>query len=272
MISDITGRKRAEQALQESRDALEERVAQRTEELRVKNAALEREIHDRHRAEKQLQESEERFRAALAEVADKEREKLKRDLHDGVCQQLTGLSFLAARLAADLEAIHHAEAATAAELGAIARSTARMAHDIGVELAPLPADPAGLQTALEELALRASRLHGIRCHATMPESVTIEDHNAATHLYLIAQEAVSNAARHSGSPEVRLQLARQGSTLILTVSDKGSGVAKKPATCTGIGIEIMHSRARLIGARLEITPGTDCGTVVTCAYPGPTGR
>ncbi|MEO5366573.1 MAG: PAS domain S-box protein [Magnetococcus sp. WYHC-3] len=265
-LSDSIGialtRKQLEQKLKTAHDELEAKVAQRTAELKNKNRLLQLEMKERRRSEEALRQMD----RALAEITDKEREKLRRDLHDSVCQQLTGIGFLAKQLARDLANARRPKASQAEELGEIARATAGMAHDIGYGLTPLSTRPGKLSPALRALASRVANVFGIGCRAILPKAIQKLDPLVANQLYLIAQEATNNAARHAAGTDIEITLSSQGKTIRLAVRDNGKGITKTSAGNSGMGMDIMFSRARLIGATLRVTPGKKCGTVVTCVY------
>ena len=92
----------------------------------------------------------------------------------------------------------------------------------------------------------------------------------ALHLYRIAQEAISNALRHSRATSIQVRLSREHGSLTLSVRDDGVGLAGSRRG--GIGLSIIGYRARSIGAHLEIRPGSHGGTCVLCRLPLAPGR
>ena len=99
--------------------------------------------------------------------------------------------------------------------------------------------------------------------AACPEPVAVADNLTATHLFLIAQEAVHHAKKHAKARRSRVSLTKdQG--LALCVEDDGQGVPTVPPENGGLGLRIMRDRAAIIGAHLSIAPATPHGTVVAC--------
>jgi signal transduction histidine kinase len=99
------------------------------------------------------------------------------------------------------------------------------------------------------------------CTSDCPEPVSVADNLIATHLYLIAQEAVHNAVKHAGARTVHITLkAEEG--LVLSVQDDGTGIPAQPGE--GLGLRNMRNRAAIIGAKLTIEPAQPAGTVVAC--------
>jgi signal transduction histidine kinase len=83
-------------------------------------------------------------------------------------------------------------------------------------------------------------------------------------MYRIAQEAVTNAAKHGSPTHVTISLTREKSELILRVSDDGKGITSAAWRAQGMGLKTMQHRAALIGATLSISPVKKGGTIVTC--------
>jgi PAS domain S-box-containing protein len=210
-----------------------------------------------------------RLEAALHEASVLEQRRLGRELHDGLGQELTGLSLLASSLAR-----RHAtaDAELAAELAALAALAARAigsCKSIARGLAPVDEPEQGLADALRRLTEAFPGPGGepaveFREQSATPPQVSLE---ACNHLYRIAQEALTNAVRHSGARAVRVELSTGPDLLRLRISDDGRGFAKQPVAATGMGLRTMRHRATAIGARLSIAAGKHGGTVVTCDCP-----
>lgn len=128
--------------------------------------------------------------------------------------------------------------------------------------------------ALKRLAVNAERLFGITCTFEELRPVLIEDNGVATHLYRIAQEAVSNGAKHGRASHIAITLAVAGDNIRLRVRDNGSGFVEpepvdSPTDNRGMGTRIMHYRARILGGTLEIRAEPGGGTTVSCTIPRP---
>ena len=142
------------------------------------------------------------------------------------------------------------------------------AHNLARGLNPVKVTPSGLVAALQKLAEDVESAHQVHCFCRLPETVNISHHQVAYHLYLIAQEAVQNALKHSGASHISITLTQPESRLLLTVKDDGTGIsrARKPA---GMGLNNMQARAKLIGGWLEIHGHPQGGTTVSCELPVP---
>jgi signal transduction histidine kinase len=135
-------------------------------------------------------------------------------------------------------------------------------------LVPVEVASNGLATALDRLSRNSERLFGINCHFEVAGSADLTNNIVATHLFRIAQEAVSNAVKHGGASAIRIHLAGGTDQIRLRVQDDGCGFPDDAAVISsGMGVRIMQYRARMIGGTLEISDGVDRGTVVTCTLP-----
>lgn len=192
------------------------------------------------------------------------------DLHDGVCQQLTGLLLLAQALEG---AARRGEAIALADLTQLREYLAAGAlevRQVSQSLYPVVLSQHGLVDALHQLCDSVRALHRIpcTCHTSLAR-VSLE--GAAIHLYRIAQEAVANAVRHARCTTITVELTRTESDLVLTITDDGTGLPASPARRPpGMGLHSMSHRAEAIGAFLSIHPRDGGGTVVRCALPEPT--
>jgi signal transduction histidine kinase len=198
----------------------------------------------------------------LLAISAREQRRIGQDLHDGLCQQLVGIEFrnsVLVQLAKDEKA--KTEAMTMSEL---IRDVTRQARLLAKGLLPVQLDAAGLMSALQELTSNASKLFNVSCRFECPQPVLIGDNTVATHLYRIAQEAISNAVKHGQARSIIVSLSGSTDQLVLKIWNNG---AEFPvgATAEGLGLRIMQHRAEMIGATLKISSTVGEGTTVECA-------
>ena len=96
--------------------------------------------------------------------------------------------------------------------------------------------------------------------------------NTASQLYRIAQEAATNAAKHSRTKQIAIRLASKANGLLLAVRDTGRGISAKNGKAAGMGLDIMRYRADMIGAMFWIDSARGRGTVVNCLIPASAGK
>jgi len=137
---------------------------------------------------------------------------------------------------------------------------------------PVQVESDGLVSALRDLATKANfvREGSVQFHAS--EDIRVADSQVALHLYRIAQEAMSNAARHANSSRIVLSIAQNGPELTLTISDDGEGFTADTNASEGIGLRTMRYRAQLIGANITIRSGPERGTIVECVLNLPSAE
>lgn len=206
----------------------------------------------------------------LLEISTAEQQRIGRDLHDGLGQELTGIAFLCDVLKQKLQRQEAAEALDAAEITRLVNQAIDHARALVRGLCPVSLDGEdGLQSALKELARAVSTLHELRCRFTSDTAVQIGDHNTATQLYYIAHEAVHNAVKHANATSIDIRLAASNERALLTVTDNGSGIDTARSSSSGRGMEIMPYRARMIGGMLDMRSRVGEGTTVSCHFPLP---
>jgi len=221
--------------------------------VRERTAALQREVAERERLDREV-----------AEIADRERRRLGRTLHDSLGQHLTGTALAAQVLREKLAARSSTEVADADKVIRHIEEgidlTRNLAH--GFFSPELAAD--GLAVALQGLAANISERFGVNCDFSGDETVQMPDSTTATQLYHIAQEAVMNAVKHANAHKIEIELARRNRELTLTVIDDGAGLPEKLPQPPGLGLRLMAHAAALIGGKFSVERNKSRGTVVTC--------
>lgn len=202
----------------------------------------------------------------VLDIAAQEQRRIGQDLHDSVGQELTGLSLMADTLALILaEKLPEAEALAVKIKDGLKRTllhTKALSHG----LIPVEVHAGGLMTALDELTRRLHQEAGIPIRFHCPNPVLLDDNEAATQLYRIAQEAMTNALRHAQPGQIVVSLEKSGSQIVLTVQNDGQSFRKRSGPKKGIGLQIMEHRARILGGMLRIQPVQEGGTIVTCSF------
>ena len=207
-----------------------------------------------------------RLQREVIEIGEREKRRIGRDLHDDTCQTLAGIAMLAEVSARRLASRDPKGASQVREIANLLKQNIEQVRRLSAGLSPVRVQRYGLAWALRELAIETSERCDIDCRFAMSQPIAIADENIATHLYRIAQEALSNAIRHGRASKIVLELKVRGKTGKLTVSDDGCGFPHKPHK-GGLGLHTMRDRASLIGGTLGIDNHAKRGTVVTCSFP-----
>jgi PAS domain S-box-containing protein len=252
VVMDITEQKQMEQEILALNTKLEQRITERTAELENTNQVLHAEIAVRKLLEKQV-----------IEIAAEEQRRIGQDLHDSVGQELTGLALTAESLAESLTQHSHADAPLATKIAGGARRVIGEVRALSRWLIPVDVNAPGLAHALEELTARIREQFEVDCTFRGDHVSFSGDSVAATHLYRIAQEAVTNALKHGRAQHIDISLNSVDGKSVLRVAN--DGVAPQNfENSQGMGLRIMRYRAGLINASLTMDPADHGGMVVTC--------
>ncbi len=205
-----------------------------------------------------------RLEAEILQVSEHEQRRIAEDLHDGVGQQLGGISCLSEVLKKNLAEQGSPEAEAAAKISRLLTAAMAQTRSLARGLHPVAPETNGLMSALEDLAKRVSDLFQVACHFECPQPVLIEDNNLATHLYRIAQEAVTNAVKHGQARQIKIGLSSAPGKIILAVDDDGVGFKPGQRASKGLGMRIMNHRASMIGGDFSVQKKAGGGTAAVC--------
>lgn len=198
-------------------------------------------------------------------VSMREQQRIGQDLHDSICQELTGTAFLAKVLEQNLAKKGLPDTKDAKRIGEMIHKAITQTRSLARGLLAWEIETHGLAAALAELGANIEKLFNIPCSAICSPLVRIEEPVTAKHLYRIAQEAVGNAVKHGRAKKILVELFQKKQQIVLRITDDGIGFSGSVDQMKGMGLRIMKYRANNIGAALEIHKGTKGGTVVQCS-------
>ncbi len=273
-VRDISRRKLAEEQscsyqeeLQHLNEALDKRVQVRTEELAAVNESLVAEVAERMQTEASLESSREalqKLALQLLRVQEDERRRISRDLHDDINQRL-------ALLAMDIEAVEQRLSVSSGDVGRAVHAIqdrvvelSDVVRHLAYQLHPSILDDLGLPIALQRLVdefTARSRIQGSFGHTNIPSTIPQE---VASCLYRVAQESLSNVARHAAASRVDVELTRSRCGLTVTITDNGVGFdAEQPRHGPqGLGLLGMKERVALVQGDLQVLSAVGKGTRV----------
>jgi signal transduction histidine kinase len=229
-------------------------VREQIEEVHAANKELKKEIKQRKGLEGQI-----------LEVSDREQQRLGTELHDGLCQHLTAIAFMARATGLRLKNHRVIDPDDIEKIAELVNGAAHDARNLARALHHVDVDSSGLVPALEDLVDR--EIWRTPCRLEIAPNFHIENDKAAAHLYRIAREAVINANKHAQARVIVVKLERSRKETVLSVDDDGVGIPASMDPSAGMGFHIMNHRAKSIGGRLEIASRKDHGTRVTCHLP-----
>ncbi|MDX3802640.1 sensor histidine kinase [Streptomyces sp. AK04-3B] len=214
------------------------------------NAMLERLEHERASSS---------ARVLLAQEA--ERRRIAQELHDEVGQSMTAILLALERTADDADEPLRGELRQMQE---ITRGSLDEVRRLVRRLRPGVLDDLGLISALTSLTTEFATHVGLRVVRRFDTGLPVLDHQTELVLYRVAQEALTNAARHAEAGQVEVGLQHTGDAVVLAIADDGRGTGAAPE---GAGMRGMRERALLIGATLDITSRPQAGTQVRLTVP-----
>jgi len=217
--------------------------------------ATARDITDQKRMEKEI-----------LEISDREKERLGRELHDGLCQNLAGIAALSSTLSRKLAPSSEPAAAHAAEITRLLNDTIGHARELARGLNPIGLEEIGLAAALQALASNIQGLFQVSCTFQCDRPFPRLSPKSEAHLYRIAQEAVNNATTHGRGKRIEIGLSFRNGEGLLKIHDNGVGIPEEAFAGKGSGLHTMAYRSHLIGASLQVRRLARRGTAVTCTF------
>jgi signal transduction histidine kinase len=259
-----------------------------TAALAAANRRLEREVARRKAGEEVIKKGKEQYRTLFLEsqimqkklrqltrqiimAQEEERKEISRELHDEVVQTLVGINVELSALGRGASVGLHALKAKIARTQRLVENSVEAVHRFARELRPAVLDDLGLIPALHAYSKSLAERKKIKIQMTAFGGVEALGNSKRTVLYRVAQEALTNVARHADATEVRMSIAEVSGAIRMEISDNGKSfhvgralLAKNPKRLGLIG---MKERVEMVGGSLAIESAPDTGTTVRADIP-----
>lgn len=235
------------------------------------DAELERLLREQRQAEATMRESRDQLRelsSALQTIREDEKTRIARELHDELGQALTALKMDAAAITSALDPTAVALRKRTDDMTQLIDTTVMSVRRIAADLRPVILDNLGLVPTLEWLAKDFAQRTGIHVDLDIDDENLEVEGDPATAVFRIAQEALTNVARHSGADFVGIQLRCSGGQIMLRIQDNGKGfTASDTRKSRSFGLVGMRERALVLGGELKISNPLGGGTLIEAFIP-----
>jgi PAS domain S-box-containing protein len=276
IYKDITEHKRAEEALEKARLELEQRVMERTFELKESNERLKQEIAERLQTELALQNSEAELRrlsSRLLNAQEEERKRIARELHDGIGQSLSAIKFTVETALNEMAQENPAQVVESLEtVVPVVKGAVEEVRTISRNLRPSVLDDLGILATISWFCREIENTYsGIRIN----RQIRIEEGDVPadlkTVIFRLLQEAVNNVTKHSQATVIDLFLEGRNGKIELTIKDNGIGfdleqVVTEGRVKDGIGLSSMRERTELSNGSFLIKSQKGTGTTVRASW------
>ena len=232
-------------------------------------ATVMRNITARKRADAQIRAHEQQLRSMASEILlaeERERRRIAAGLHDDVCQTLAVVKMKLGMMRGDAR-----QKKACAEIAASVELAIASLRSLVFDLSPPALYELGLGAALEWLADRVHRLHGIACTFAARTNLGMLDEGTRTILYLSTRELVMNVVKHAAARRMSITADILGESLCIVVTDNGRGIAAAAAPYDTFGLFSVRERLRYLGGTLDIQSQKGKGTTAVVAIPLPAG-
>jgi len=278
LVRTLTELHQAFDGLSGANERLEQRVEERTAELREANHNLEAEIAVRKQAEDALRGKEAALTRSEAELRtlagrliaaqEDERRRLARELHDDLSQTLAALSIELAKLHSGAAPVPDVIRSGLENAESRVNKLADDIHDMSRLLHPSILDDLGLAAAIRAECERFSDREGVPVNAQIDSSSSDLAPDVALTLYRITQESLRNVAKHAEAGDVEVSLGASGEEVILSVADSGKGFDYEAAReQAGLGLVSMSERVRLLSGELKVLTSPEMGARIEVRIP-----
>ena len=269
-------------------DRLNQRLGQRTVELAASNRQLRQEITQRKLAEEALRKSEQHYGQLLEQsrqmqeqlrllsrqllsAQEEERKKISRELHDVIAQNLTCINVRLAALKKEAALNTKGLELSIARTQQLVEQSVNTVHRFARELRPTVLDDLGLIPALHTFMKSFREQSGIRVSLSAPAAVNKVNHDKRTILFRVAQEALTNVARHAQASQAEVWIQKLDGAICMKIKDNGKGFQTERVLHgkrkNRLGLLGMRERLEMVGGNITIesTPGT--GTTIQAELP-----
>ena len=292
----ITPIEKTHRAAREDNDQLvqlNQSLIQRSVDLIASNRQLQREILQRKSVEESLRKSEQHYSQLLEQsrhmqeqlrllsrqllsAQEEERKMISRELHDQIAQTLTGINIRLASLKTESTLNHKGLQKKISSTQRLVEKSVDIVHRFARELRPTVLDDLGLIPALHSFMKSFTARTGVRTHLTAFAAVERLDTAKRTVLFRVAQEALTNVARHAQASRVEVSIQKLPGCIGLKIKDDGKSFnVERTLHANGgkrLGLLGMRERLEMVGGKFTVESAPGKGTTILAQIPSGNGR
>lgn len=208
--------------------------------------------------------TQQRLQREVLAIPAREQQRIGEELHDGLGQQLTGLSLLAQSL---LNKATKPEHELANQIASGLQEALAQVRALSRGMIPIQIYADGFMISLQEITESIEKQSNIPIKLQIDDVVLLFDDATATHLYRIVQESLNNAIKHADASQIDVSLKVEQDHGLLQITDNGIGITDDIGDSSGLGLNIMKHRCGLFDGEITINPAGNRGTRVSCRFP-----
>jgi len=208
--------------------------------------------------------TQQKLQREILAIPAREQQRIGEELHDGLGQQLTGLSLLAQSL---LNKATRPEHELASQIASGLQEALAQVRALSRGMIPIQIYADGFMISLQEITETIQQQSNIPIKLQIDDVVLLFDDATATHLYRIVQESLNNAIKHADASHIDVSLKVEQDHGLLEIIDNGIGISSDISDASGLGLNIMKHRCGLFDGEITINPAGNRGTKVCCRFP-----
>jgi PAS domain S-box-containing protein len=208
--------------------------------------------------------TQQKLQREVLAIPAREQQRIGEELHDGLGQQLTGLSLLAQSL---LNKATKPEHELANQIASGLQEALAQVRALSRGLMPIQIYADGFMISLQEITESIEKQSNIPIKLQIDDVVLLFDDATATHLYRIVQESLNNAIKHADASQIDVSLKVEQDHGLLQITDNGIGITDDIGDSSGLGLNIMKHRCGLFDGEITINTAGHRGTRVSCRFP-----
>jgi signal transduction histidine kinase len=198
----------------------------------------------------------------VLKIGGLERRRIGHELHDGLGQIFTGIAYTSKLIEKRISEGKQIDIGSVRLISENISKSKLLVKNIIQGLCPVEDDPEGLFIALDSMIKNIEKIYNIKCHLDFDKSLKVPDNAISSHIFLICQEAVNNAIKHSGCTQIKIYFEKKSNIFVFGIEDDGKGFDYDTCENKGMGLKTIKYRVSVISASVELNSSINNGTKI----------